>query len=226
MNATIEVRGLRKRYGPTLALDEMTFTAAAGQVTGFVGPNGAGKSTTMRVVLGLDAARRGQRAGRRRPLRPPAAADAPRRARCSTPAPCSPAGPAAITCCGWPTRRAWASAGWMRSSPRPGWAARPGGRPAATRSACASGWASPPPARRPARAAAGRAVQRAGPRGHRVDARLPARPGRPGTGGAGVQPPDGRAAGHRRSSGRGRPRQGDRRCQHGRARWPPRPGTG
>ncbi len=56
MNATIEVRGLRKRYGPVLALDEMTFTAAAGQVTGFVGPNGAGKSTTMRILLGLDAA--------------------------------------------------------------------------------------------------------------------------------------------------------------------------
>ena len=47
--------GLRKRFGPTLALDGMTFTVAPGQVTGFVGPNGAGKSTTMRVILGLDA---------------------------------------------------------------------------------------------------------------------------------------------------------------------------
>jgi ABC-2 type transport system ATP-binding protein len=56
MEATIEVSGLRKRFGPVLALDQMTFTAAAGQVTGFVGPNGAGKSTTMRVILGLDAA--------------------------------------------------------------------------------------------------------------------------------------------------------------------------
>ena len=53
--ATIEVAGLRKRFGATLALDGMTFTVAPGQVTGFVGPNGAGKSTTMRVVLGLDA---------------------------------------------------------------------------------------------------------------------------------------------------------------------------
>jgi len=52
--ATIEVAGLRKRYGPTLALDGMTFTVSPGQVTGFVGPNGAGKSTTMRVILGLD----------------------------------------------------------------------------------------------------------------------------------------------------------------------------
>ena len=51
----IEVSELRKRFGPVLALDGMSFTVAPGQVTGFVGPNGAGKSTTMRVILGLDA---------------------------------------------------------------------------------------------------------------------------------------------------------------------------
>jgi ABC-2 type transport system ATP-binding protein len=55
-DATIEVTGLRKRFGPALALDGMSFTVSPGQVTGFVGPNGAGKSTTMRVILGLDAA--------------------------------------------------------------------------------------------------------------------------------------------------------------------------
>ena len=55
MEATIEVSGLRKRFGPTVALDGMTFSVLPGQVTGFVGPNGAGKSTTMRVILGLDA---------------------------------------------------------------------------------------------------------------------------------------------------------------------------
>src|SRR5229473_4617164 len=55
MKATIEVTGLRKRFGRTVALDGMTFIVAPGQVTGFVGPNGAGKSTTMRVILGLDA---------------------------------------------------------------------------------------------------------------------------------------------------------------------------
>jgi ABC-2 type transport system ATP-binding protein len=55
MNATIEIDGLRKRFGPVQALDGMTFTAGPGQVTGFVGPNGAGKSTTMRVVVGLDS---------------------------------------------------------------------------------------------------------------------------------------------------------------------------
>jgi ABC-2 type transport system ATP-binding protein len=54
--ATIEVTGLRKRFGPTVALDGMSFTVTLGQVTAFVGPNGAGKSTTMRVILGLDAA--------------------------------------------------------------------------------------------------------------------------------------------------------------------------
>jgi ABC-2 type transport system ATP-binding protein len=55
MEATIEVTGLRKRFGSTLALDDMSFSVQPGQVTGFVGPNGAGKSTTMRVILGLDA---------------------------------------------------------------------------------------------------------------------------------------------------------------------------
>jgi ABC-2 type transport system ATP-binding protein len=59
MEATIEVSGLRKRFGPVPALDGMSFTVAPGQVTGFVGPNGAGKSTTMRVILGLDAADEG-----------------------------------------------------------------------------------------------------------------------------------------------------------------------
>jgi ABC-2 type transport system ATP-binding protein len=55
VEATIEVTGLRKRFGSALALDGMSFAVQPGQVTGFVGPNGAGKSTTMRVILGLDA---------------------------------------------------------------------------------------------------------------------------------------------------------------------------
>jgi ABC-2 type transport system ATP-binding protein len=59
MQAKIEVSGLRKRFGSTLALDGMSFAVQPGQVTGFVGPNGAGKSTTMRVILGLDAADEG-----------------------------------------------------------------------------------------------------------------------------------------------------------------------
>ena len=60
MAATIEARGLRKRYGATVAVDDLSFTAKPGEVTGFVGPNGAGKSTTMRMILGLDAPDRGQ----------------------------------------------------------------------------------------------------------------------------------------------------------------------
>jgi ABC-2 type transport system ATP-binding protein len=54
-DATVVVSGLRKRFGSTVALDQMSFTVPPGQVTGFVGPNGAGKSTTMRVIVGLDA---------------------------------------------------------------------------------------------------------------------------------------------------------------------------
>jgi ABC-2 type transport system ATP-binding protein len=69
MEATIEVVGLRKRFGGTTALDGMSFTVGAGQVTGFVGPNGAGKSTTMRVVLGLDAADAGHALVGGRPYR-------------------------------------------------------------------------------------------------------------------------------------------------------------
>ena len=55
MDATIEVSGLRKRYGRTVAVDGLSFTVRPGEVTGFVGPNGAGKSTTMRLILGLDS---------------------------------------------------------------------------------------------------------------------------------------------------------------------------
>jgi ABC-2 type transport system ATP-binding protein len=51
----IEVRGLTKRYGEVLAVDDLTFTVRPGEVTGFLGPNGAGKSTTLRMILGLDA---------------------------------------------------------------------------------------------------------------------------------------------------------------------------
>src|ERR1700730_2907469 len=72
----IEVRNLTKRYGPILAVDDLSFTVAAGQVTGFLGPNGSGKSTTMRMIIGLDAPTGGQGTGagrsygeRRFPLR-------------------------------------------------------------------------------------------------------------------------------------------------------------
>src|ERR1700675_1161040 len=74
MGTSIEVTGLRKRFGSTRALDGMTFAVSPCRVTGFVGPNGAGKSTTMRVILGLDAADSGTALIGGRPyrgLRPP-----------------------------------------------------------------------------------------------------------------------------------------------------------
>jgi ABC-2 type transport system ATP-binding protein len=50
----IEVRGVTKRYGDKIAVEDLSFTVEPGVVTGFLGPNGAGKSTTMRMILGLD----------------------------------------------------------------------------------------------------------------------------------------------------------------------------
>jgi ABC-2 type transport system ATP-binding protein len=51
----IRAIGLTKRYGKTLAVDDLSFDVKPGRVTGFLGPNGAGKSTTMRLMLGLDS---------------------------------------------------------------------------------------------------------------------------------------------------------------------------
>ena len=50
----IEVRGLSKRYGEKIAVNNLSFDVVPGKVTGFLGPNGAGKTTTMRLMLGLD----------------------------------------------------------------------------------------------------------------------------------------------------------------------------
>ena len=52
---SIEATNLSKRYGSVQAVDGLSFTVVAGQVTGFLGPNGSGKSTTMRMIVGLDA---------------------------------------------------------------------------------------------------------------------------------------------------------------------------
>jgi ABC-2 type transport system ATP-binding protein len=56
----IEARGLVKRYGSTIAVDNLSFDVLPGTVTGFLGPNGAGKSTTMRMMLGMDRPDAGQ----------------------------------------------------------------------------------------------------------------------------------------------------------------------
>jgi ABC-2 type transport system ATP-binding protein len=52
-NIAVEAVGLTKRFGRTLAVDDLTFSVGAGEVFGFLGPNGAGKSTTIRMLLGL-----------------------------------------------------------------------------------------------------------------------------------------------------------------------------
>src|ERR1700690_2764796 len=49
----IEVRNLTKRFGDLVAIRDISFTAAKGQVLGFLGPNGAGKTTTMRIITGF-----------------------------------------------------------------------------------------------------------------------------------------------------------------------------
>ena len=55
----IKIDSLTKRYGGFTAVDDVTFTARPGRVTGFLGPNGAGKSTTMRIIVGLTKATSG-----------------------------------------------------------------------------------------------------------------------------------------------------------------------
>jgi ABC-2 type transport system ATP-binding protein len=50
----IALTGLTKRFGPKIAVDDLTLQIQPGRVTGFLGPNGAGKSTTLRMIVGLD----------------------------------------------------------------------------------------------------------------------------------------------------------------------------
>ena len=56
----LEIRSLTKRYGATVAVQDLSFVVPRGSVTGFLGPNGAGKTTTMRVLLGLAAPTQGE----------------------------------------------------------------------------------------------------------------------------------------------------------------------
>lgn len=55
----IEINNLIKRHGTRNVVDDISFTAQPGRVTGFLGPNGAGKSSTLRILLGLDRASSG-----------------------------------------------------------------------------------------------------------------------------------------------------------------------
>ena len=56
----IRVSGIRKTYGDTIAVDEVSFEVPGGQIFGLIGPNGAGKTTTMECVEGLRKPDRGQ----------------------------------------------------------------------------------------------------------------------------------------------------------------------
>ena len=170
--AVIQVRGLTKRYGDVLAVDDLSFDVEPGKVTGFLGPNGAGKSTTMRMMLGLDRPTSGERAGQRPAVRRRSPNRCARSARCSTPARCIPAGPAATTCA-WPPGRNGIAGPARGGGDRAGRARQ---RRAAQDQGLLARHAPAPrdrrrTARRPARAAVRRADQRARPRRRSLDPR-------------------------------------------------------
>ena len=111
----IEARGLTKRYGDKVAVDNISFTVEPGTVTGFLGPNGAGKSTTMRMIMGLDKPTSGKVTINGRPYRQlslPCARSAP----CWTPRACTARAAPATTCASWPPPTASPPSGSMRSS--------------------------------------------------------------------------------------------------------------
>src|SRR6184192_2709468 len=59
MRPVIQVSGVRKTYGPTVAVDEVSFEVNDGEIFGLIGPNGAGKTTTMECIEGLRTPDRG-----------------------------------------------------------------------------------------------------------------------------------------------------------------------
>src|SRR5271170_1923400 len=59
MRSVIQVSGVRKTYGSTVAVDEVSFQADDGEIFGLIGPNGAGKTTTMECIEGLRTPDRG-----------------------------------------------------------------------------------------------------------------------------------------------------------------------
>ena len=126
----IEAKNLSKRFGPVLAVDDLSFTVKPGLVTGFLGPNGAGKTTTMKLILGLDSPTAGLRLRRRPALRRPAGAAtrggrAPRRQGHAR----RPSGLRPSRCPG-PEQRHPASSGSMRYSASSVWSRWPSAGPA------------------------------------------------------------------------------------------------
>src|ERR1700726_4209043 len=59
MRSVIQVSGVRKTYGPTVAVDEVSFEVNDGEIFGLIGPNGAGKTTTMECIEGIRTPDRG-----------------------------------------------------------------------------------------------------------------------------------------------------------------------
>ena len=57
---TLELRGVTKRYGPTLAVDDLSLTVPAGKVCVLIGPSGCGKTTALRMVAGLESVTSGK----------------------------------------------------------------------------------------------------------------------------------------------------------------------
>lgn len=97
----ITARGLSKRYGNKLALDDVSFDIEPGLVTGFLGPNGAGKSTSMRLMVGLDRPTSGEVTIAGKPF-VQHGAPSPSRVCCSTRRVFTPVVPRAATCVLWP----------------------------------------------------------------------------------------------------------------------------
>ena len=121
----IEARHLTKRYGKTVAVDEVSFVIRPGRVTGFLGPNGAGKSTTMRMILGLDAPSSGSVLIDGKPygeLADPLRASG----RCSMPRPSSAAAVPPTISAGWPTATVSLGAGWAKCLTSSAWLTWPG----------------------------------------------------------------------------------------------------
>src|SRR5262245_46085401 len=207
MQPSIEVRALRKRYRTTVAVDGLSFTVRAGEVTGFVGPNGAGKSTTMRLILGLDSPDEGEALVSGRPYR-------------SLRTPLTQVGALLDAAALHPGRRAYNHLLWLAQTNGIGKrrgsevidqvgltsaARRRPRRRYRARAAAAAGHRRRP-ARRPAGAHVRRAGQRTRPGRHHLDPGTDAVAGRRGPGDPGLQPPHGRTGRHRRPPDHCRPR--------------------
>ena len=128
----IATHGLTKRYGRTLAVDDLSFTVTPGVVTGFLGPNGSGKSTTMRMIVGLDVPDAGSATVNGSPT-PRCAGPCGRWVRCSMRRRSTPGGQPATICAGWPRRTTSTSGGWTRCSTSSGSPRSPTGAPASSR---------------------------------------------------------------------------------------------